>query len=215
MTLTSLVNTKRQTEETIYQSCLDNPDFVRFKCDPQTLSFMSDIAFQLRKLYPEIQPDVKDVLDVGARTGIGSWFLKTLHHPASFSALRMNVTAVDIEGRYKAYSEAMFPEIDYLVADIYNLPDKSRDMVICSHTIEHVPDPAAFTRQLCKLAREYVVIACPFEEPPEELIPGHLSSIDKAFIEQFSPSLVEIYTSMHWHQSKACIFAIDAGKGAK
>lgn len=209
MTLDALVDKKRQAEEGIYQLSLTDPDFVRFKCDPQTLSFMSDIAFQLRKLYPEMQADVKDVLDVGARTGIGSWFLKNLHHPDSFSAVRMHVTAVDIEGLYKSYSEAMFPEIDYLVADIFNLPDNSRDIVICSHTIEHVPNPTAFVQQLCNLAREYVVIACPFEEPADNLIPGHLSSINQAFIDQFSPSLLAVYTSMHWHQSQACIFAID------
>jgi len=85
------------------------------------------------------------------------------------------------------------------------------DIVICSHTIEHVPRPRMFIEKLCQIAREYVVIACPFQEP-RPLIPGHLHSINKAFIDQFNYEFLEVYTSMHWHQSKACIFAINAAE---
>lgn len=202
------VQRKKNDEEILYHSCLGDPDFVRYKCDPQTLSFMSDISFQLRRLYPVVESEIKDVLDVGARTAIGSWFLHKLHHPGSFSAVRMKVTALDIENKYKEYANTFYPDIDYVVGDIFNLPHKSRDIVICSHTIEHVKAPRLFIEQLCKIAKEYVIIACPYEEPPGSLIPGHVHSISKKFIDQFDYELLEVYTSMHWHQSKACIFAI-------
>jgi SAM-dependent methyltransferase len=207
-----LTKRKQEDEEALYNISLMDPDFTRYKCDPQTLSFMSDISTQLRKLYPNIEPQVKDVLDVGARTAIGSWFLHKLHHPRSFSAVKMNVTAIDIANNFKEYSNIFFPDIEYLVGDIFDLPPQSRDIVICSHTIEHVPDPKVFIEQLCKIAREFVIVACPYEEPASNLIPGHVHSISQEFINQFDCELLEVYTSMHWHQSKACIFAIRTGK---
>lgn len=204
----NLVEEKQERDLQLCQELLADPDFTLYKCNPQTLSFLSDISAVMRELYPDIQPDVKAVLDVGARTAIGSWFLQALHHPDSFSAVRMQVTALDIEDRFKAYSEAFFPDITYQVGDIFDLPAASFDIAVCSHTIEHVGNPAAFIRQLCRIARQYVIVACPFEEPENELIPGHLHSINQAFIAQFNPCLFKVYTSMHWHQSQACIFAI-------
>jgi SAM-dependent methyltransferase len=199
-------------KDNLAKKCLEDPSFILYKCDPQTLSFMSDISYHLRKIYPRIEPNIKDVLDVGSRTGVGAAFIQQVHHPKSFSAIKMRVTAIDIEDRYKPYANTFFPEINYIIGDIFELPENSRDIVICSHTIEHVPDPEAFIKQLCKIAREYVIVACPYKEDPKNLIPGHLHSIDKFFIDRFSPSLFEIYTNMHWHQSQACIFAIDCQK---
>lgn len=203
---------RKNLNEDLADTCLEDPPFTLYKCDPQTLSFMSDISYQLRKIYPNIEANVKDVLDVGSRTGAGSAFIQQLHHPRSFSAVKMHVTAIDIEDRYQAYAKIFFPEINYIVGDVFDLPENSRDIVICSHTIEHVINPKEFIEQLRKIAREYVIIACPFNENPENLIPGHRHSIDKKFIDLFSPSLLEIYTNMHWHQSQACIFAINCQK---
>lgn len=212
LTVSELTQRKNRDRERLYHHFLGDPDFVRYKCDPQSLSFMSDISARLRKLYPNIEPNVKKVLDVGARTATGSNFLQTVHHPHSFSAVKMNVTAIDIDSMYKKYAEAFFPDIEYVVGDIFTLPDKSYDIVICSHTIEHVQAPGLFIEKMCKIAKEYVIVACPYEEPIGNLAVGHIHSINKKFIEQFDYEFLEIYTSMHWHQSKACVFAIKTNR---
>ncbi|AQA17035.1 hypothetical protein BST95_01210 [Halioglobus japonicus] len=202
---------KEKAQDRLRDLTLDDVHFTLTKCDPQTLSFYSDIAFHLRRLYPEIDGGIKRVLDVGSRTGAGSALLQKIHHPESFSAVRMQVEAIDIEEKFEPYVNAFSPEISYTVGDIFDLPANSREIVICSHTIEHVSNPAAFIDRLCDIAKEFVIIACPFEEPSSNLIPGHVHSIDRKFIRQFNPVFLEIYNSMHWHQSKACIFAINCG----
>ena len=84
-------------------------------------------------------------------------------------------------------------KLRYIVGDIFNLDKHDRwDLVICSHTIEHVPDPDRFLGRLINLARDFVILACPYKENPESLIPEHLHSIDDAFLERHHP--ISTYT---------------------
>ncbi|MEY8355162.1 methyltransferase domain-containing protein [Lachnospiraceae bacterium 54-53] len=49
------------------------------------------------------------------------------------------------------------------IKDIYHLPfaDKEFDMVLCSHTIEHVDDPALFYNELARVGREVTLVIPP------------------------------------------------------
>ncbi|MBN2830055.1 MAG: methyltransferase domain-containing protein [Candidatus Cloacimonetes bacterium] len=50
-----------------------------------------------------------------------------------------------------------------LINDITNLPfkDKQFDYTLCSHTIEHVDNPAAFYNELCRVSRNLVIVVPP------------------------------------------------------
>jgi SAM-dependent methyltransferase len=50
-----------------------------------------------------------------------------------------------------------------LIEDIYHLPfrDKEFDSVLCSHTIEHVDDPARLYTELTRVGREVVLVTPP------------------------------------------------------
>jgi SAM-dependent methyltransferase len=50
-----------------------------------------------------------------------------------------------------------------LIDDIYRLPfgDKQFRRVLCSHTIEHVDDPEAFYRELCRVGEEVTIVIPP------------------------------------------------------
>ncbi|MCI0471334.1 MAG: class I SAM-dependent methyltransferase [Candidatus Aminicenantes bacterium] len=50
-----------------------------------------------------------------------------------------------------------------LVKDIYNLPFKTGefDQVLCSHTIEHVDDPARFFTELKRVGKEVTIVIPP------------------------------------------------------
>ena len=50
-------------------------------------------------------------------------------------------------------------EIEKVTADFmkYDLDDYSYDLLICSQVIEHVPDPAAFTKKLVKSAKTSII----------------------------------------------------------
>lgn len=171
--------------------------------DTQSYVFYCEMLPHLWNLYPSGYHHLT-LLDVGSRTGAGSGLLQQIHHPESFSRIKLNVTALDIEDTYVDYAKAHYPEVEYVVGDIYD-PTFSRkfDIVVCSHTLEHVPDPSGFLAQLRSLARGWVVIACPFEE--KDLIPGHVNTLDFSFFEKEQAHTTHVYRSLTWHGSMAAI----------
>ena len=60
-------------------------------------------------------------------------------------------------------------EVDTFVhiSDIYNLPfeDKQFETVLCSHTIEHVDDPATFYRELARVGEKVTLVIPPLWDP--------------------------------------------------
>ena len=180
----------------------------------QSIQFMADMLPIVRKLYPQESHTIS-VLDVGARTAAGTAFLQMLHHPHGNSKVKMQVTALDIDDSFKEYAKISFPDLQYQKEDIFNIKNQKWDLVICSHTIEHVPDPHLFLKQLQKLARDYVLISTPYKEDPNNLIPGHCNSIDDSFIDKFSPVQKLIYDGMYFRQSDIVIFAIRGSENIK
>lgn len=180
----------------------------------QSISFYSDISFVIQKLYPG--NNFLEILDVGSRTGAGANFLGQIFSTNSYSRIKSEVTALDISEEFLEYSNSFNRYIKkYIVDDIANVKD-IYDLVVCSHTIEHVPNPDEFIKNLCKLSRRHVIIACPFMEgkaiihkDASGLIEGHVNSIDYDFVDKYKPVYFDIYRSLVWHQSLACIFVID------
>ena len=175
----------------------------KIKCDSQSLSFYCDIESFISDHIPGIR--AVSVLDVGARTASGTALLRAIHHPRSFARLKFHeVTALDLDVKSIEKARNEFPDIEYMTVDIGKLKGVRKwNLVLSSHTIEHVQDPDSFVRSLEDVSDYCVIIACPFLE--ENLIPGHHHRFNIDFFEKRGFSFTRIYRSMHWHGGVACI----------
>lgn len=179
--------------------------------DVQSYVFYCEIMPHLWNLFPNGYCNLS-LLDIGSRTGAGAALLQQIHHPESFSRIKMQVTALDIDETFLKYSKTHHPDLEYLVQDIFDESFARRfDVVVCSHTLEHVPNPSKFLDRIRSLAKQWVIVACPFDE--KDLIPGHVNSISFDFLQAERAHLIHVYRSLTWHGSMAVI-AIFAGKAA-
>jgi len=171
--------------------------------DVQALVFMTEITNVIWNMFPE-GDHYFNVLDVGSRTGVGADFLRLLHHKVSFSRIKINLECIDISESYRDAALKRFPDLDYTIGNIYDV-NKKYDLIICSHCIEHVPDPEIFLEKLRCMASKLVIIATPFEE--KNPIEGHINKFDYYFFQKNKPDFIKIYRSLTWHGSYACIAA--------
>jgi hypothetical protein len=170
--------------------------------DAQSLSFYCDIAGYLAERLDGWA--TLDLLDVGPRTGAGLALLRLMHHPLSFSRIKLDpVTGIDTDPRFKEVAERLYPDIEALHGDAFHLAGRTWDVVMSSHTIEHVDDPTTFLRKLEGLARRLVIVACPFEE--ENLIVWHKQRISWSLLNDLGYEHLKVYRSNHWHNGLCCI----------
>lgn len=186
-----------------------SPDFVLTKANPQAVGFMIDLISVLRTtLLPKHNGEHFSVLDLGAKTAVGSELLGYLGQAGSFSKLKFTVTCGDIDPTFVNYSAVANPHVEYLSADVFDL-ERQWDVVICSHVVEHVPSPLDFVAKLRGIARKYIILAFPYGEDPGELSVGHINSLDHKFLRTLSPSSYQIYEGLFWSQSLCCIAVIE------
>lgn len=152
------------------------------------------------EIFPTIYRLIKreahvSILDVGAATGAGTALLRDLLHPRGFLYAKATVIAMDIEPTFQQHAIDNF-ELSYLVADIATLHTNQFDVIVSSHTIEHVEDPYLFLTHLKRVATKNVVITCPYKEI--DRINGHVNTIDDTFINATDPKEVHIFQSAGW-----------------
>lgn len=183
-------------------------ELLKLRCDSQSLQYYADLSrFMSSRI---LGVEHLSLLDVGSRTGTGLAFLRLVHHPAAFTRLKLDpVAGIDIDPQFENICSIDFPDVQGMTGDIFNLADKSWDIVTCSHTIEHITEAEAFVAQLEQIARRCVVIACPFAEAP--LSEGHVRSIDYAFFRDLGYRDVQVYESQHWHNGLVCIAFKEVG----
>jgi len=175
---------------------------LKLRCDSQSVQYYSDISHFLSSRIKG--HETLSLLDVGPRTGAGLAFLRLVHHPAAYTRLKLDpVYGIDIDPMFEQYAALEFPDISGITGDIFDLEENTWDIVTCSHTIEHISDAEGFVLQLMKIARRYLVIACPFAEMP--LSDEHVRTIDYAFFQKLDILDVQIYESQHWHSGVVCL----------
>lgn len=108
---------------------------------------VGDVSVGRYKEILELIPPNQDVLDVACGTGYGSQLLTSRGN---------RVVGVDISD--DAISEALgkFPEVAaFRVGEGTSIPveDRGMDMVVSIATIEHIPDDAAFVREISRVLR--------------------------------------------------------------
>lgn len=170
---------------------------MRLRVDAQSIGFAVDLCRALQTECAEWEEGTYTLLDVGARTGSGSNLIATTFHPDSWSRIGLRVTAIDVDPHWSRHA-LLYPAIDYRTADVFEMTGPF-DVVVCSHTLEHIADPAPFMEHLLGLATRLVVIAAPWKEPLDTRLPYHLHSFDESFFERFPPSTFEVYRSPHWN----------------
>lgn len=182
---------------------VDAASDMKVKCDSQSLSFYSDLSSFIGEKITGYRH--MSLLDVGARTAAGTALLRAIHHPASFARLKLNrVTALDLDEAAIQAAASEYPDLEYLVIDVAKLKGLDAwDIVLASHTIEHVNDPVGFIEALANVAKQYVIIACPFAE--QNLSVGHVQRFNMDFFEENGFTDVKVYRSQHWHGGMACI----------
>lgn len=125
-----------------------------------------------------------DVLDVGAGTCHGSNLLASMYQSSQLG-YRMRVSALDITDKHAAYASVFAPAVRHIVADIYGL-NRTYDIIVCSHVIEHVPNPEQFVDRLLEMSRGIVVVCAPFEENAEAMTAGHINRFGQDFLKRYA-----------------------------
>lgn len=196
-------------EDLIREICEQNGlDYQRIvdKEIPQSTLFMSEIIRYLHDLclhFPE--RTYKSALDVGPLSFAGTALLSTIHKPRSFNRMKLHVSAIDITDKFLPLKDILAPDVRFIKGNIFDV-DETWDIVIASHVIEHVPDPEKFARRLQEIARDFVIIACPWREDPL-VTPGHINTIDKAFTLKIGARGLQIFTNYSWGKDReVCIF---------
>jgi glycosyltransferase involved in cell wall biosynthesis/ubiquinone/menaquinone biosynthesis C-methylase UbiE len=188
---------------------------------PQSIQFMIDLIPTIRTLLKD-WPKWKSlsVLDVGAASGAGSNLLATMFREHFFD-VKMKVDALDIEPKFKSYADSHFPNIRYLVGDISKLEDTSVwDLIICSHTLEHIRNYRGFLSELQRRAKHWVLVYVPYEE--RKLIPVHHNSFSRGTVRSFKPLMIRVLESPGWkapvekkEEVRKCILFVMKGFAAR
>lgn len=173
----------------------------------QSTQFMIECLPSIHELFSRCWTGVPlKVLDVGTGSGAGANLLATLY-AGRMLGFTIQVDALELTSYLAPYAKVKYPLINYMVADVLDLPAAPNwDIVLCSHTIEHVERPEKFLRHLQSLARSWVLIYAPYNEV--DRIEGHLNTIDDTFIRRAGAQSQTIVTSPAWRaheDSSACV----------
>lgn len=180
-----------------------NFDYTWFKYSSRTQSeifyidILNELSLFLRK-YP--RGSKFKVLDVGSSTGGGAELLGKIFY-SYFTGYKLEVDAIDIEDTYVKLSPYYNKHISYLQKDLFEVENDSYDIVICSHTIEHIESNVEeFFNKLRSVSSKILILNMPYKE--ESLIPGHFNHINDAFIATKlpNPTSMRVFKSLGWHK---------------
>jgi hypothetical protein len=166
------------------------------------------IPFIHRYYLPAPTNVTKTVLDIGPQSFGGTRLLHSTHNSATFNKLKLGITALDITSQFTYLQKMIVPDIEFLIQDLFTINERVWDFIICSHVIEHVPSPIPFLKRAQELARDFVLVACPWDEFPLTT-KGHVNTIDAEFVERVGGENLTIYVNYMWgKQRKVCIFTL-------
>ena len=183
-----------------------NPDW-RNKHDARTFEYGwgAQSAQFVIDLVPRIQSvlrqhyrrkDVLKLIDVGAGSCVGTNVLAMLHSDHHVYS-RLEIDAIDYLPLRERWARSQYPLVNYMVGDAFALPDRSWDLVVCSHVIEHMEDPRAFIDNLRRICRGFAFVYSPYREI--DRIEHHLATIDESTYAGIPGCELEVVSSMGWH----------------
>jgi hypothetical protein len=191
----------------LMEAGIDNPLDWAAKSFAQSQLFAAEIIPIIHRLY-EAEPinTEKSFLDIGPQNFAGTQLLTSVHHRRSYVNLKLKIAALDIHDRFRKLQQFMVPECEFIVSDLYDIKDRTWDMILASHVIEHVPGPGDFIRKMQELANDYVIVAAPWNENPI-VTRSHINTIDKQFVRSVGGRDLQIFTNYSWGKSReVCTF---------
>lgn len=177
----------------------------RYHFDNQSLSFMIDILPEIHEVCKNIYSNaildksftgIIKIADVGACTASGTKLLADYYSPFSINRIKCNITAIDIDDTYKTELDE-YRNASYEIVDIFKIDDKTFDLAICSHTLEHLSDPYAFILQLKKISKYNVIFACPVDELLRDPLVSHPRLVTKHYFSTLGKN-TKFYESNNW-----------------
>lgn len=132
--------------------------FRKGHCEGMTLMRYT-ITYQVMKTLAAL--DFSEVADIGGAEGYKSALIRK-----TFGA---KVYSCDYSSEANHRAKEIF-DVDGEAVDVTRLPfqDGRFEVVVCSETLEHIPDIRQATRELLRVARRAVVITVPMD-PPERI----------------------------------------------
>ena len=149
--------------------------FRKGHCEP-TFVERYIVTFHIMEALSHLEFDT--LLDIGGAEGYKAAMVREIFCASTISG--------DISEEACHRAKGIF-DIEGMSIDIRQLPfkDKAFDVVLCSETLEHVPDLEAATRELVRVCRKAVVITIPHEPEAvieryknENIVHAHLHHLD-------------------------------------
>jgi trans-aconitate methyltransferase len=164
------------------------------------MQFMVDCLPAIRELLRDWPRDLPaHVLDVGTASGAGANLLGQLY-ASPILGPRLIVDAMELHPWMARYARAKLPFVRrYIVADVRNYwTEEPWDLVLCSHTLEHVRDWEPFVAALRRLATHWVLVYTPWQEEPR--IPEHAITVDETLLARAGAERHWIIESPAWYR---------------
>ena len=165
---------------------------VRYAQTAQEELSMIDLLPAIQALYADRRrDDPVSVIDVAPRWGAGAQLLARLHHRWSYASPVIEVTAVDPDPAHARVGWLLAPDVTYRQLDPLGLEPRCCDLLVASNLLQRMEQPIEAVQRLRMAARDFVLVAAPFEEKP--LLPGHLCVVDRAFAMKAGATAIRIY----------------------
>lgn len=179
-----------------------------FASGAQSIQFMADLLpflhARMERHYDRFQ-NLK-LLDVGAGSAAGTQLIAQLHSDTMIWS-RLEVDAADYVPWRQRWVAVHYPKVNYRVLDSADLPSREWDFVVCSHVIEHLPDPERMIADVLRACRGFAFIYAPYNET--ELSPGHCSVITEETFASHGQCEIHLLESMGYYgPGRRCILAI-------
>lgn len=192
-------------ERAIYEEPFPGADLEWYKYASRVQSeiFYIDLFPYVMRLLSQVNRGARlRMLDVGTATGAGADLYGKIFK-TTFTGYQIEVVGLDILSQFQPMAHLLNRNIlnrnmRYEIGDVFDIPDGSYDIAVCSHTIEHIERPKVrpFIEKVIRTAAVGAIFYAPFGE--ENLLEGHLHSIDQAFVDELKPDWSELLVSAGW-----------------
>ena len=166
--------------------------------------------FRYDFVYRSILPG--SVLDVG--TYYGDFLKMALDDGREIYGTDINQARVDLSNRLIGKNVVVE---DFRNGNLKQFSDNSIDNVICMEAVEHVPDDRHAVHELCRVARNNVVVTVPFRERILEVLcvhcntytphSCHMHSYDMGIIANLLPAQWQVIEEEHFGKRLTRFFA--------
>ncbi len=137
---------------------IDTTNYLKYQTGNPVVRWLINRFYeQVTTCTEDVEP--KQILDIGC--GEGESLLRlTAAHP------QVNIRAgIDVLPNSLQLAQTRLPHASFSLADAGRLPfpDRSFDLVICLEVLEHLPQPALALQEICRVARQRVLLSVPHE----------------------------------------------------